>query len=132
MADLQTALVTRLKADSAVAAATGGRLFWNIVPQGTALPYVRMQTITDLRPQHLTGYDASRQTRVQVDAFAATYAAARDIAEKIIAEMAAPATAGGVTFGRGKAEGPRDLGEETTAGFVHRLQLDLIIEHALA
>lgn len=132
MADLQTALTARLKAASALAPALGGRLFWNVVPQKTALPYLRMQTITDLRPQHLTGYDASRQARIQIDVFDDRYAAARDIAEKIIAEMAAPATVAGVQFGRSKAEGPRDLGEDATAGFVHRLSLDLLIEHALA
>ncbi len=128
---MQAALLARLTADAAIAAALAGKLFWNVVPQGTALPYVRMQTITDLRPAHLTGYDASRVTRVQIDVFAAKYAQARDIAEKIIAEMEEPATVSGVLFGRGKAEGPRDLGEDTTAGFVHRLSLDLLIEHAL-
>jgi hypothetical protein len=127
--DLQAALYARLTADAAIAAAIAGRVFWNVVPQATALPYVRMQTVTDLRPEHLTGYDAARVTRVQVDVFAEVYATARDIAAKIIAEMALPATVSGVRFGRGKAEGPRDLGEETTGGFVHRLSLDLLIEH---
>ena len=130
--DLQTALTARLKADAALTAALAGKLFWNVVPQGTALPYARMQTVTDLRPQHLKGYDAAREARVQIDVFAATYAAARDIAETIIAEMAEPATVSGVQFGRGKAEGPRDLGEDVTEGFVHRLSLDLLIEHAIA
>ncbi len=130
--DMQAALHARLAADAAVAAVLGGKLFWNVVPQGTALPYARMQTVTDLRPQHLTGYDSGRETRVQIDVFAATYAAARSIAEAIIAEMAAPATVLGIRFGRTRAEGPRDLGEDTTGGFVHRLSLDLLIEHASA
>lgn len=129
--DMQTALTARLKADAGLAVMLGGRLFWNVVPQATALPYARLQTITDQRPQHLTGYDASRQTRVQIDVFAKDYGTARGIVEAIIAEMAAPLTLSGVQFGRGKAEGPRDLGEEATEGFVHRLSLDLIIEHAL-
>lgn len=130
--DMQAALATRLKAASAVAALAGERLFWNVVPQKTAMPYVRMQTVTDLRPQHLAGYDDGRETRVQVDVFAATYAAARALAEAIIAAMAAPATISDVRFGRTRAEGPRDLGEDATGGFVHRLSLDLIIEHAHA
>ena len=130
--DMQAALTARLKADAEVLAASGGRLFWGVVPQATTLPYIRMQTITDLRSQHLTGYDDGRETRVQIDCFAKTYAGARALAEKIVTAMAAPATVSGVRFGRSKAEGPRDLGEDTTAGFVHRLSLDLIIEHALA
>lgn len=127
--DMQSAALARLKADSAVTAAIGGRLFWGVVPQNTAMPYGRMQTISDLRLQNLSGYDQGRMTRVQFDIFAKTYAAARAACEAIIAEMALPATFSGVRFGRSKAEGPRDLGEDTTAGFVHRLTFDLIIEH---
>lgn len=132
MANLQTALHARLTGNAGVTAALGDRLFWNIVPQGTALPYGQMKTISDLRPQHLRGYDDGRRARVQVDVYAATYAAARAGADAIIAATAAPATVAGVRFGRCKAEGPRDLTEEVTAGLVHRLSLDLMIEHALA
>lgn len=127
--DMQSAALARLKADSAVSTALGGRLFWGVVPQNTTLPYVRMQTISDPRPQHLDGYTATRTTRVQFDVFSKTYAAARAASEAIITEMALPATVSGVRFGRSKAEGPRDLGEDTTSGFVHRLSFDLIIEH---
>lgn len=127
MADFATALRGRI-----VSALGHSRVYWTLVPQGTALSYVRMQTVSDPRPEHLQGYSASRQTRVQVDCFAATYAAARSMAETIIAAVALPATVGGVSFGRTKAEGPRDLGEDTSSGFVHRLSLDLLTEHSLA
>lgn len=127
--DMQTAAVARLKADSVVASVLGGRLFWGVVPQNTALPYGRMQTVSDVRPQHLADYNHTRTTRVQFDIFAKTYGAARAGCEAIIKTMELPATVSGVRFGRAKAEGPRDLGEDTTTGFVHRLSFDLIIEH---
>ena len=87
---------------------------------------------SDPRPEHLNGYDGARQTRVQCDCFAATYGAARQLAEKVITAVAQPATAGGVVFGRVKAEGPRDLGEDTSSGFIHRASVDLLVEHRLA
>lgn len=132
MPDLQSALTARLNAAAPVTAITGSRIYWTLVPAAAALPYVRMQTVSDPRPEHLGAYDAARVTRVQVDCFAASYKTARDLAEKIIAAVAQPATVAGVKFGRTKAEGPRDLGEDTSSGFVHRLSLDLLSEHSLA
>ena len=128
MPDLQSALFSR------VSAAIGSmQVYWGTAPQGKARPYVRMNTISDPRPQHLTGYDSARQTRVQVDVFADTYSEARSITETIIAAVAQPATVSGVKFGRTKAEGPRDLGEDVDGvGYIYRLSLDLLAEHSLA
>ena len=128
MPDLQSALRTRI-----VTAAGHSRVYWTLVPQGATRPYVRMQTISDPRPQHLEGYETARMTRVQVDVFADTYGAARSLAEIIIAAVAQPATVSGIKFGRTKAEGPRDLGEDVDGvGYVHRASIDLLVEHSLA
>lgn len=126
MADMQSALVARLST------ATGGKGFWSVIPQDTQLPYVRFQTISDDRPQDLDGYEVARETRVQVDCFAKTYKAARQMAEAIIAATTEPAIVAGIVFGRIKAEGPRDLGEDTATGFVHRASLDLLVWHRQA
>lgn len=132
MADLATGLYARLAANAQVSAVVGTRLYWVKVPQTAGLPYVRMQVVSDPRPEHLQGYDDRRVSRVQVDCFASTYGAARQLAEKIIAAVAEPTTVGGVQFGRTKAEGPRDHGEDTASGFTHRASLDLLVEHRLA
>lgn len=130
MPNMQTALTARLLAAAGVTAIAGTRQHWNVVPQATAYPCLRLQTISDPRPQHLGDYDGARQTRVQVDCFARSYAQARALAEAVIADMAQPATVSGVRFGRTRAEGPRDLGEQTPEGFIHRMSVDLLIEHA--
>ncbi len=131
MADLQSALYSRLT--TALSASIGTRAYWSKVPQGAAMPYLRMSTISDERPQHLAGYDSSRITRVQIDVFSRSYAEARSISESIISAVAQPGTVAGVNFGRTKAEGPRDLGEDVEGvGYVHRLSLDLLAEHSLA
>ena len=107
----------------------GGAIYWSIVPEGKVAPYLRLQTISDPRPEHLKGYNGSRQTRVQADCFAATHKAAQALAHGVIAAVAAPVTVCGVRFGRTSAEGPRDLGEDTTEGFIHRASVDLLVSH---
>lgn len=129
MADMQIALRNRLIAGTPLAAE---RIYWNIVPQNTARPYVRMQIISDERPEHLAGYDDARQTRVQADCFADKYAAATALAEQVIEAVAQPTDIDGIAFGRTKAVGPRDLGEDTAEGYIHRMSLDLLVWHRLA
>lgn len=130
------ALLDRIAADSDVAAlvvnGSEKRIYWSKVKQGASLPYVRMQVASDPRPENLKSYDTVRQTLVQVDCFASHNLTATDLAEKIIAAVAQPATAGGVRFGRIKAEGPQDLGEDTPNGFIHRARMVLRVEHSLA
>jgi hypothetical protein len=132
MADFATGLRARLIADAGVIAIAGQKVYWGIAPQGTALPYIRLNTISDPRPENLQGYDAARVTRVQADCFSSSYAQARALAEAVVSAVALPTTAGGIRFGRTKAEGPRDLGEDTASGFVHRASVDLLVEHAMA
>jgi len=129
---MQAALIARILADSAVTAIVARKGYWGVVPQNTTKPYFRMQVISDVRPQHLKGYDGSRPTRVQVDCYGATYAASVALAQAIISATAEPATTPLGRFGRTHAEGPRDLGEDTTAGFVHRASVDLLVRHRLA
>ena len=126
MADVQSALRSRIMAS------TGhSRVHWTLVPQGEARPNVRLQTISDPRPQNLGGYEITRQTRVQADVFADSYREARALAELIIAAVAKPGTVAGVRFGRTKAEGPHDGGEHVEGvGYIHRLRTDLMVEHS--
>lgn len=132
MADFATALVARLSADAPVSGVVGTRVYWVNRPQNSALPAIRMQTVSDPREEHLQGYNGARQTQVQVDCFATTYGAARQLAEKVITAMNSPATVAGVQFGHTKAEGPFDEGDDTAGGFIYRARLGLRVEHRLA
>lgn len=134
MADVGTGIFAWLTNAEAVTADLGSRLYpGRKVPQNVQRPYGCYQVISDPRPQHLKGYDSTRVARVQIDIFADRYADAKRVAETIIAEVATPGTHGGVKFGRVKAEGPRDLGEDadTESGFVHRASIDLLAEHKI-
>lgn len=132
MTDFYTALRLRLLSDSAVTAIVGTRIFWNFVPARTPRAYIRLQVISDPRPQHLDDYDEARTTRVQCDIFADTHAEATAAAEAVIAAVAEPGVFGGIQFGRTHAHGPRDLGEDSDQGFIHRASTDLLAEHSRA
>lgn len=132
MADFAEALKARALADPDVSSLIGAEIHWVNVPQGRSTPYVRFQIISDPRPEHLGGYNGARVTRVQADCFAAQWGLARKIAGALITAFAVPDTVNGVQFGRIKAEGPRDFGEDTPDGFIHRSSIDLLVEHKLA
>lgn len=127
---LQPAMIARITATPAIAVT--GRVFWQRVPVGTARPYLRLQIISDPRPEHLEGYDTSRVTRVQADVIADRGSTGHAVWQALIEEFALPKTVAGVKFGHAAAVGPRDLGEETPDGFVHMISGDLLIEHSPA
>lgn len=135
MSDFFAALRARILADPDVAALAGMRIYPVIVPQGAESPWVRMQVISDPRLEHLKGYTAMRQSRVQVDCMARQadgvggHARSRALAIAIVAALIGPADVDGIRFGRIKAEGPEDLGEDTPAGFVYRARVDLLVAH---
>lgn len=129
MSDFTAALRKRLLDDPAVGAIVGREVRWSMVPPGIEPPYIRLQVISDARPLLLEDYEEARTTRVQCDCFASTYAGARGLADTVIAAVEAPTTIAGIAFGRTAAEGPRDLGEDTSAGFIYRASMDLLVDH---
>lgn len=126
MPDMQAALRTRLVN---AGTAAGTRVYWVERPQSSVLPAITLQTIFDGRPQHLKGLEGARSTRVQVDCWATTYAAALAMARACIAALQPPATVSGKQFGNSQIDGQRDLGEDVSGTFVHRQSIDFIVRH---
>jgi hypothetical protein len=129
MADLETALRARLKADAAFVAAGSNRVEWEEQPQNAAYPHTTLSVVSDIRPEHLKGYDATRPTRVQADCRAVTSKAAKAMARALIAALSPTGTFNGHVFGRIKAEGPRPLNEIVNGATIYRQSVDLIIWH---
>lgn len=129
MADLETALRARAKADATFVAAGSSAVEWEEQAAGTPLPHTTLQIISDPRPQHLKGYDAARETRVQADCRAKTPKQAKAMARALIAAVAAPGIYSGHQFGRTAAEGPRALNERVNDATVFRQSVDLLIWH---
>lgn len=126
--DMQQALLARLvTADAAVADLAADRVYWVQRPQSSALPAVTLQVISDPRPQHLEGFDDLRETRVQVDAWAATYGEVQALSEAAIAALVPERTSNGIIFNRAIVDSVRDLSEPTETLFIYRKQIDLLI-----
>lgn len=109
----------------------GGRVYWVARPQAAALPAVTLQIISDLRPQHLKGFDGLRGTRVQFDCWGSSHVEVSDLKEAVLAAAVPEATANGIRFDRAIIEGEQDLGEQSQTVFIFRASFDLIVFWAL-
>lgn len=65
----------------------GARAFFLQAPQGTALPYVTLQRVSELRRAVLNGPDVLPQTLLQVDVIAETMPEAGVLADEIRQQM---------------------------------------------
>jgi hypothetical protein len=110
----------------------GGRIYWVERPQSSALPSVTLQIISDLRPQHLKGFDELRDTRVQIDCWGKNYAEAVAVKEAALAALVPENTANSIRFDRAIVDGERDLGEMAGTTFIHRASVDLVVWWATA
>lgn len=130
--DMQGALRARLIGDVAVAALVASRVYWVERPQGAGLPAITLQTVSGSRPRHMAGLQDLRPTRVQLDAWAESYADARRVAEAVVAALAAHHSANGIVFRPMGFENERDLIERLGTKSIHRTTLDLIVWHSPA
>jgi hypothetical protein len=128
--DWQAALLARVRGAAGVTALISTRSYWENAPQGTALPYVTLLDVTQLRPQTLTDWDLEA-ARVQIDVWALTYASKQAIMEAVLAALVPGNTSNGHTFQRADiALGPRDIaGERDGETIIYRKTADLIIHH---
>lgn len=130
MADMRAALAARLLQAPGVSTIVGTRVDWLRRPQAAALPSITLQTITDARPRHLKGYQGARETRVQIDCWATSYAASVSAASAVVAIVEAPGVFGGVRFGGAAIEGQRDFVEDRDGETdLYRQSIDVTFWH---
>ena len=128
--DMAGALRARLLAAPAVTAKVAQRVYWVDRPQTSALPAITLQTVSELRPQHMGGFDGLSDVRIQIDVWAATYSDAKIIAEAVLAALIPAHTGNGIKFERSFIETMRDLGERTETQFIHRTSIDLMVHYS--
>lgn len=125
MAELEAALRARiLAADLGVAGVSVDER-----PQGSVMPWVVLERISDPRPQHLKGYDGARETRVQASVWAATPKQAKAIAAELIDAVGQPGDFEGVKFGRTRADGPLSFSEAVDGKTIFRRVVELYSWH---
>lgn len=80
---IETDLVTHLKADSAVSALVGTRIYPLMAPQNVANPYITYQVINDNSNQCLGGSVYQNDTRFQIDCWSTKYSEVKAIKEAV-------------------------------------------------
>jgi hypothetical protein len=106
-------------------------IYWVDRPQASELPAITLQTIDDARPRVYGGLQSARQSVVQVDVWATTFAAKEALAEAVIAELSTAETSNGIKFLAAETEVVTDLGERVETQFIHRTRIDFLIWHSV-
>lgn len=124
-------LIARLLADSGLAALVANEINWIDRPQGDALPSVTLQIITSGRSYNFKGVNGLAGTRVQMDCWGGTYAAAKAVSRAVTTAIEPPVTHGGTVFGASFLDNAPDFPPEDLAGGVtaFRVKMDWIIWH---
>jgi hypothetical protein len=79
----ELAVYTLLKDAAGVAALVAGRVYPLQAPQNATAPFIVYQRISSRRVRSVDGPSGLAQPRIQVDAYAATYAGAKALASAI-------------------------------------------------
>ncbi len=112
------------------AAIADGRVYRDVRPQGSPLPAVRLQQITDTVAPFMKGEASLRETLVQVDVFALSRGEADEAAKAVEAARPTRITIGDTDFRRIFIDGG-DTDSETPAsgGTIYRTRIDLLVWH---
>lgn len=129
--DMEGALRARLLAASAVTNIVSQRIYWDDRPQSEPLPAVVLSTPSDVRPQHLKGFDLP-ETLVQVDVLGTTFAQKKALKEAVIATLAPSHNGNGIQFQRASDIAARPLNERTETQFVFRDAIDFLMRWTTA
>ena len=124
------AMRARLLAAGPVTALVGQRVTWIDRPQASALPAITLQVVSELRPQHMAGFDGLRDVTVQIDIWGNSYVETKSIMEAVIAALTPAQTGNGINFARSFIDSIRDLGEQVETQFIHRTSIDLRVHYS--
>lgn len=133
---MEEALTSWLLEDDGIASLVGSRITWVARPQASGLPAIALTRIDGAPVNSDDGADALTESRVQVDCWALTYAAAKGAARAVISRVSGiEIVHGGVDFQGVYIDGEADTFDSGsnvgtgTAERLYRTRLDLIIWH---
>lgn len=134
--DLGEALITVLKAATAVTALTGSgddaRIYWIRRDQGSVLPALVLASVGGAPDDlDLDGGADFQESRVQGSCLAASHAEARALAKAFSDALLDADEVDGFLFWEAEASRPIDRGGETVDGtFVHEIDQDVLLRHS--
>ena len=83
MMNIDEAIIAYLKAHTGLKALVGARIFFEVLPQGTAFPAVVIQKISDIKDHYLTGQAELERPIYQFTAMGLTKASARLVTNQL-------------------------------------------------
>lgn len=130
----ELAVYTILKDAAAVSALVGSRIYPLKAPAKVVKPYVTYQRISGNRWRSFDGPTGTAQPRIQVDAYATTYAAAKGLADAIRRTLdgyagSVATTSGPVRIGGISLMTDRDLFEDDIDPALYRVSMDFMVTH---
>lgn len=133
---MEESLISYLLAPgSQVASACASRIYWVLRPQGTTAPALVLNVISTV-PDYVMSAPAGGQrlteSRVQCDAYAPTYASAKEIIRALNARLSgATFTQGAIEFQGAFVDGERDSYEAmpNSSDRLFRTSVDFLIWH---
>lgn len=132
MADIESALVSLLKADSTVASLVSTRIYPVVVPQGATLPAIAQSKVSGPRVHAHDGVQQLATPTIQWECKGSTYASAKAVATAVRGAVDGyTGTIGGVTiqaiYVRNEIDG-FSLGE-AEASSINTVYVDAIVHH---
>lgn len=130
----EAAILALLKASAAVTALVGSgsnaRIYAMTAPQRVTTPYVTYQRISGERWRTMDGPTGMAQPRIQVDAFATTYAGTKALGTAVRQALDGyRGTIGGVRVGGIAIMTDMDLYESDVDPKLYRVSMDFMVTH---
>ncbi|MDP2358017.1 MAG: DUF3168 domain-containing protein [Beijerinckiaceae bacterium] len=126
---MEEAFVAHLLASPA-AALVSNRIHWLQRPQASAVPAVTLTRVSGVHNYHHGGDSGLMESRVQVDAWAKTFAGAKEVSRAIVAHLTgATFEQGGIRFQGAFVDGERDTFEADVNPPLYRTTVDFMLWH---
>lgn len=127
---METAIFALLSGDAGVASIAGDRIFPQIAPEDVDSPFVTYQRISGPRIKSMDGPSRLAQPRIQIDAYAESYAQVKALSLAIRKRLDGyRGTVSGVRIGGISLETDQDFLEDNMDPKLHRVSMDFFVMH---
>lgn len=130
---VEAAIYALMMASSEISGAADDRIYPLVAPDCVATPYITYQRISGERWNSLAGSVGKAQPRIQIDVWAETYAAAKQLGDAIRRALDGyRGTVGGIRIGALRIESDQDFFENDPVPALYRVSMDFRVTHAEA
>lgn len=126
---MEGALRARLLAVPSVTTIVGQRIYWESRPQGSALPAIVLDMVTDLREQTFGGFQSLLTAHIQVMVAALSFADKKRLKDAVIAALAPQSAANGIWFDPATDISTSPRNEQIATEYVYADAIDLTVHY---